>query len=89
LWISGAAYADFEDDWNGGDVNINNNNNFNRNANRNVNRNVNRGQAGQGNRWQHNPQGRKSDSQRRGLLPILSREAICVQSKTLDYESLL
>src|SRR5437764_2731108 len=38
----------------GGDVNINNNNNFNRNSNRNVNR----GQAGQGNRWQHNPQHR-------------------------------
>src|SRR5215831_17892900 len=45
-------------DWNGGDVNINNNNNFNRNANRTTNRNVNRGQAGQGNRWQHNPQHR-------------------------------
>jgi hypothetical protein len=41
-------------DWNHGDVNINNNNNFNKN----VNRNVNRGQAGQGNRWQHNPQHR-------------------------------
>jgi hypothetical protein len=41
-------------DWNGGDVNINNNNNFNKN----VNRNVNRGQAGQGNKWQHNPQHR-------------------------------
>jgi hypothetical protein len=41
-------------DWNRGDVNINNNNNFNKN----VNRNVNRGQAGQGNRWQHNPQHR-------------------------------
>src|SRR5213592_1007472 len=41
-------------DWNHGNVNINNNNNFNRN----VNRNVNRGQAGQGNRWQHNPQHR-------------------------------
>src|SRR6476620_3689463 len=41
-------------DWNHGDVNINNNNNFNRN----VNRNVNRGQAGQGNRWQHNAQHR-------------------------------
>ena len=37
-------------DWNGGDVNINNNNNFNRNYNKNVNR----GQAGQGNKWQHN-----------------------------------
>src|ERR1700751_2916176 len=37
-------------DWGHGDVNINNNNNFNRN--------VNRGQAGQGNRWQHNPQHR-------------------------------
>ena len=46
-------------DWNGGDVNINNNNNFNRNANRTANRNVNRGAgAGQGNRWQHNPQHR-------------------------------
>ena len=45
-------------DWGHGDVNINNNNNFNRNANRNANRNVNRGQAGQGNRWQHNPQHR-------------------------------
>src|SRR6266481_1549042 len=41
-------------DWNHGDVNINNTNNFNRNANRNVNR----GQAGQGNKWQHNPQHR-------------------------------
>src|SRR5437762_7534355 len=41
-------------DWGHGDVNINNNNNFNRNANRNVNR----GQAGQGNRWQHNAQHR-------------------------------
>src|SRR5213595_408711 len=41
-------------DWNGGNVNINNNNNFNRN----VNRNVNRGQAGQGNKWQHNAQHR-------------------------------
>src|SRR6476619_822997 len=41
-------------DWNGGDVNINNNNNFNRNYNKNVNR----GQAGQGNKWQHNPQHR-------------------------------
>jgi Protein of unknown function (DUF3300) len=41
-------------DWNGGDVNINNNNNFNRNYNKNVNRS----QAGQGNRWQHNPQHR-------------------------------
>jgi uncharacterized protein DUF3300 len=41
-------------DWNGGDVNINNNNNFNKN----VNRNVNRGQAGQGNKWQHNAQHR-------------------------------
>ena len=41
-------------DWNHGDVNINNNNNFNRNYNKNVNR----GQAGQGNRWQHNPQHR-------------------------------
>src|SRR5437773_6842329 len=40
--------------WGGGDVNINNNNNFNRNSNRNVNR----GQAGQGNKWQHNPQHR-------------------------------
>jgi Protein of unknown function (DUF3300) len=45
-------------DWNGGDVNINNNNNFNRNANRNVNRNVSRGQGAQGNRWQHNAQHR-------------------------------
>src|ERR1700747_659081 len=41
-------------DWGHGDVNINNNNNFNKNSNRNVNR----GQAGQGNRWQHNPQHR-------------------------------
>ena len=41
-------------DWNHGDVNINNNNNFNRNYNKNVNR----GQAGQGNKWQHNPQHR-------------------------------
>src|SRR5437667_5990099 len=41
-------------DWNHGDVNINNNNNFNKN----VNRNVNRGQAGQGNKWQHNSQHR-------------------------------
>src|SRR5437762_903405 len=41
-------------DWNGGDVNINNNNNFNRNYNKNVNR----GQAGQGNKWQHNAQHR-------------------------------
>jgi hypothetical protein len=41
-------------DWNHGDVNINNNNNFNKN----VNRNVNRGQAGQGNKWQHNAQHR-------------------------------
>src|SRR5207248_1731083 len=40
--------------WGGGDVNINNNNNFNRNSNRNVNR----GQAGQGGKWQHNPQHR-------------------------------
>src|SRR5947208_888777 len=40
--------------WNGGDVNINNNNNFNRNYNKNVNR----GQAGQGNKWQHNAQHR-------------------------------
>src|SRR5213595_1315410 len=40
--------------WNGGNVNINNNNNFNKN----VNRNVNRGQAGQGNKWQHNAQHR-------------------------------
>jgi Protein of unknown function (DUF3300) len=44
-------------DWNNGDVNINNNNNFNRNYNKNVNRGQ-RGQAGQGNRWQHNPQHR-------------------------------
>src|SRR5246127_4886559 len=42
-------------DWNGGHVNINNNNNFNKNNN--FNRNVNRGQGGQGN-WQHNPQHR-------------------------------
>src|SRR5881394_3691940 len=41
-------------DWNGGNVNINNNNNFNRNSNKNVNR----GQAGQGNKWQHNAQHR-------------------------------
>src|ERR1043166_6656751 len=41
-------------DWNHGDVNINNNNNFNRNYNKNVNR----GQAGQGNKWQHNAQHR-------------------------------
>src|SRR6266404_7280447 len=41
-------------DWNGGNVKINNNNNFNKN----VNRNVNRGQAGQGNKWQHNAQHR-------------------------------
>src|SRR6476660_7020914 len=40
-------------DWNGGNVNINNNNNFNKNNN--FNRNVNR--QGQGN-WQHNPQHR-------------------------------
>src|SRR5881397_14606 len=40
--------------WNGGNVNINNNNNFNRNYNKNVNR----GQAGQGNKWQHNAQHR-------------------------------
>src|SRR3989454_6882883 len=40
--------------WGHGDVNINNNNNFNKN----VNRNVNRGQAGQGNKWQHNAQHR-------------------------------
>src|SRR5215471_118031 len=45
-------------DWNHGDVNVNNNYNYNKNANRNANRNVNRGQAGQGNRWQHNPQHR-------------------------------
>jgi len=49
---AGGAWGDC--DWGHGDVNINNNNNFNRNANRNVNR----GQAGQGNRWQHNPQHR-------------------------------
>src|ERR1043166_7950318 len=43
-------------DWNGGNVNINNNNNFNRNVNNNFNRNnVNRGQGGN---WQHNPQHR-------------------------------
>src|SRR5207253_4320189 len=41
-------------DWGHGDVNINNNNNFNKN----VNRNVSRGQAGQGNKWQHNAQHR-------------------------------
>src|SRR6184192_3773907 len=41
-------------DWNGGNVKINNNNNFNRNYNKNVNR----GQAGQGNKWQHNAQHR-------------------------------
>src|ERR1700757_602625 len=41
-------------DWGHGDVNINNNYNYNKNANRNVNR----GQAGQGNKWQHNPQHR-------------------------------
>src|SRR5881296_2397802 len=49
---AGGAWGDC--DWNHGDVNINNNNNFNRNANRNVNR----GQAGQGNKWQHNAQHR-------------------------------
>jgi Protein of unknown function (DUF3300) len=54
---AGGAWGDC--DWHGGgDININNNNNFNRTANRNTNRNVNRGQAGQGNRWQHNPQHR-------------------------------
>src|ERR1043166_4640235 len=51
-------------DWNNGDININNNNEFNRNSNRNTNRNTNRtanrGQAGQGNKWQHNPQHRGS-----------------------------
>src|SRR5213080_4019859 len=41
-------------DWNGGNVNINNNNNFNKNNNFNRN-NVNRGQGGN---WQHNPQHR-------------------------------
>src|SRR5881392_1344728 len=41
-------------DWNGGNVKINNTNNFNRNYNKNVNR----GQAGQGNKWQHNAQHR-------------------------------
>src|ERR1700757_940239 len=41
-------------DWNGGNVNINNNNNFNKNNN--FNRNVNRGQGN--NNWQHNPQHR-------------------------------
>src|SRR5262249_26505994 len=41
-------------DWNNGDVNVNNNYNYNKNANRNVNR----GQAGQGGKWQHNPQHR-------------------------------
>ena len=40
-------------DWNGGNVNFNNNNNFNKNNN--FNRNVSR--QGQGN-WQHNPQHR-------------------------------
>src|SRR5256714_9284822 len=40
-------------DWNGGNVNINNNNNFNKNNNFNRN-NVNRGQGN----WQHNPQHR-------------------------------
>src|SRR5213593_4064997 len=50
-------------DWNHGDVNINNNNNFNKN----VNRNVNRGQAGQGNKWQHN-------SQHRGNAPYGNRQ---------------
>src|SRR5574338_1147083 len=39
-------------DWNGGNVNINNNNNFNKNNN--FNRNVSR----QGGNWQHNPQHR-------------------------------
>ena len=39
-------------DWNGGDININNNNNFNRNTNRNVDR----GQGG--NKWQHRPEHR-------------------------------
>src|SRR6267378_1386893 len=41
-------------DWNGGNVNINNNNNFNKNNN--FNRNVSR--QGQGNKWQHNAQHR-------------------------------
>src|SRR5437667_4311574 len=41
-------------DWGHGEVNINNNHNFNKN----VNRNVTRGQAGQGNKWQHNAQHR-------------------------------
>ena len=52
----GAAWGGYwgNCDWNHGDVNINNNNNFNRNYNKNVNR----GQAGQGNKWQHNPQHR-------------------------------
>src|SRR5216110_3321375 len=50
-------------DWGHGDVNINNNNNFNKN----VNRNVNRGQAGQGNKWQHN-------SQHRGNAPYGNRQ---------------
>src|SRR6516225_804927 len=44
-------------DWGHGDVTITNNNNFNRNYNKNVNRGQ-RGQAGQGNKWQHNPQHR-------------------------------
>src|SRR6184192_3118472 len=55
-FAAGAAWGGYwgNCDWNHGDVNINNTNNFNRNANRNVNR----GQAGQGNKWQHNPQHR-------------------------------
>src|SRR5262249_28520457 len=61
-WAAGAWGGHWGDcDWGHGDVNINNNNNFNRNnINRGGNRNqVNplggRGQAGAGNRWQHNP----------------------------------
>src|SRR5439155_3275272 len=55
-FAAGAAWGGYwgNCDWNHSDVNINNTNNFNRNANRNVNR----GQAGQGNKWQHNPQHR-------------------------------
>src|SRR5438270_12525697 len=55
-FAAGAAWGGYwgDCDWNHSDVNINNTNNFNRNANRNVNR----GQAGQGNKWQHNPQHR-------------------------------
>src|SRR5438094_3663386 len=55
-FAAGAAWGGYwgNCDWNHGDVNINNTNNFNRNANRNVNR----GQAGQGNKGQHNAQHR-------------------------------